>query len=367
MLACTRESPETSSRWSASTTKSERLDFVDELGMVSTKMRERRGSFRYRRGVYLPEMQMWLDPQRWARLAVVSHAHADHAGRHAAVIASPATLALMRVRGVHPLDARPLEFGAVYDLPGGRIELFPAGHVLGSAQVRVTGDSGTLVYTGDFKLRSSLSCEAAEVRPADVLIMETTFGLPRYRFPPEEEVRADIVRFCRETLAGGAVPVLLGYSLGKAQEILAILAGTGFELIVHKSIARVCRIYQGFGRSLPPHDNMAGQNLAGKVLILPPSASRSSLISRLSNIRTAMVTGWGLDPSARYRFGCDAVFPLSDHADYDDLLRYVERVNPRIVYTLHGSAEAFAQDLRARGVEAWSLISNNQLELPFDR
>ncbi len=322
--------------------------------------------FQYRRGIFLPELDLWLDPGRRTPFAFVSHAHADHARRHDRVLATPATLDLMRVRRLVRDDATALRFGEEYELEGGRIELFPAGHVLGSAQIRVVTDSGSLVYTGDFKLRPGRSCEAPEVRRADVLIMETTFGIPRYRFPPAEEVVKEMTAFCRETLDAGALPVLMGYSLGKAQEILAALDGSGLPVSVHPSIERITRVYQEHGRGFPEWESMDPDSLEGKVLLIPPSARMPRLPANKA-VRTGVVTGWGLDASARYRYRCDAVFPMSDHAGHDDLLRYVEQVRPRVVYTLHGYAEAFAQDLRSRGVEAWSLISPNQLEMPFAR
>ncbi len=321
--------------------------------------------FEYRQGIFLPELDLWLDPGRRSPLAYVSHAHADHACRHQRVIATPATLDLMRARGLKQRQETSLPFSVETSLPGGRIELFPAGHVLGSAQIRVTTDSGRLVYTGDFKLRPGLSCEAPVIRSADVLIMETTYGLPRYRFPPAEEVVENMVAFCREALSNGAVPVLLAYSLGKAQEVLAALKGTGFPVVVHEAIARVVEVYREYGFDFPDFSTFAEPTLEGKVLIIPPTANPPKALQSVKEIRRAAVTGWGLDPSARFRFKCDTVFPLSDHADYDDLIRYVEQVSPRIVYTLHGHAEEFARDLRARGQEAWSLISNNQLELPL--
>lgn len=319
----------------------------------------------YKRGLHLPELGLWLDPSHKVRQAFVSHAHADHARAHQTVIATPQTLALMQARNLKAKNTLALPYGQALDLKGGRIELFPAGHVLGSAQIRVETESASLIYTGDFKTRSGLSCETAETRSADVLVMETTFGLPRYRFPQAEAVHADILAFCRDALATDCVPILMGYSLGKAQEILAVLRGQSFNIAVHESIARICDVYRFYGIEFPPFGRLRDQDLEGCVVVVPPNAERKHLLSRVERPRTAVVTGWGLDSSARFRYGCDAVFPLSDHADYDELFRFVEAVNPKRVYTLHGSAEAFAQDLRAKGIEAWSLISNNQLELDF--
>jgi DNA ligase-1 len=193
--------------------------------------------------------------------------------------------------------------------------------------------------------------------------METTFGLPRYRFPPTEQVVDQIVSFCRETIDAGKVPVLLGYSLGKAQEILCSLDGAGLTPMLHGSVYQVTRIYEQFGQSFCKYVRYNPNDLAGKVLICPPSANRSHMLERIPRKRVAMITGWAVDANAVYRYQVDAAFPLSDHADYGDLIRYVELVQPRRVLTVHGFAAAFARDLRARGVEAWALSEENQMEL----
>jgi DNA ligase-1 len=243
--------------------------------------------------------------------------------------------------------------------------LIPAGHIFGSAQCLVFFENETLLYSGDFKLRPGKSAEEAQWHHADSLVMETTFGLPRYCFPPTKTVVDQIVAFCGETIDAGEVPVLLGYSLGKAQEILCSLDGAGITPMLHGSIHQITRIYEQLGQSFCKYVRYNGNDVAGKVLICPPSANRSRMLERIPRKRVALISGWAMDPDAVYRYQVDAAFPLSDHADYDDLLRYVELVQPRRVYTLHGFAAAFASDLRARGVEAWALSQENQMELHF--
>ena len=243
------------------------------------------------------------------------------------------------------------------------LTLFPAGHIFGSAQFHLESDAGSLLYTGDFKLRPGRSAEPASWRQADTLIMETTFGLPRYRFPATEEVVAQIVAFCRDALEENAVPVLLGYSLGKAQEILCSLIGAGLQPMLHGSVFRMTRIYEQFGQPCGEYERYDPAKVDGKVLICPPSANRSRMLEKIPRKRVAMISGWAVDPNARYRYQVDAAFPLSDHADYADLVRYVELVQPQRVLTLHGFAAEFARDLRERGMEAWALSQENQLEL----
>src|SRR6266542_6942359 len=194
--------------------------------------------------------------------------------------------------------------------------------------------------------------------------METTFGLPRYRFPPAEEVIGQIIAFCRETIDDAGVPVLLGYSLGKAQEILCSLDGAALTPMLHGSVYQMTRIYEQFGQSFCKYLRYNPNDVAGKVLICPPSANHSHMLAKIARKRVAMISGWAVDPNAIYRYQVDAVFPLSDHADYDDLIRYVDLVRPKRVLTLHGFAAEFARDLREKiGVEACALSEENQMEL----
>src|SRR5437762_13049999 len=141
--------------------------------------------------------------------------------------------------------------------------LLPAGHIFGSAQCFLFAGEETLLYTGDFKLRPGRSAEPAEWRHAGTLIMETTFGLPRYRFPPTEEIIEQIVAFCRDALESGAVPVLLGYSLGKAQEILCALSGAGLKPMLHGTVHRLTRIYEQFGQSFRDYARYNSKHVRG--------------------------------------------------------------------------------------------------------
>jgi DNA ligase-1 len=230
--------------------------------------------------------------------------------------------------------------------------------------LRIDGES--LLYTGDFKLRPGRSAEPAEWCQAETLIMETTYGLPQYRFPPTDDVVRQIVEFCHETLDQQAVPVLLGYSLGKAQEILCSLTGAGLKPMLHGSVYAMTRIYEQGGQSFCEYERYSPNEVAGKVLICPPSANGSRMLERIPKKRVAMISGWAVDPNAVYRYQVDATFPLSDHADYTDLIRYVDLVRPVRVLTLHGFAAEFARDLRSQGVEAWALNKHNQLELRLE-
>ena len=318
---------------------------------------------RFARGVYLPDQDLWLDPAESQRTAFISHAHSDHLGNHAEVILSRATSRLMAARLTGARIEHVLEFSQLLTFRGATLWLLPAGHIYGSAQLYLESGQGSLLYTGDFKLRTGQSAEPIEWRSAETLIIETTYGLPQYQFPPTADVVANLVDFCSEAIADQAVPVLFGYSLGKAQEILAALNGSGLRILLHPSVYRLTLLYDEMLHRLPPFAALHEQSLDGAVLICPPGANRTRLVQKIKNRRTAVLTGWALEPGAVHRYQCDAAFPLSDHADYPDLIRYVELVAPRRVLTLHGFAREFAEDLRRRGIEAWTLGDDNQLEL----
>lgn len=318
---------------------------------------------RYERGVFLPQQNLWLDPWEAKDFAFVSHAHSDHIAPHREIILSERTSRLMRARLPGQRKEIVLPFAQERNVHGMQVTLFPAGHIFGSAQFFLRTDGHSLLYTGDFKLRRGQSAEPTEWTTADTLIMETTYGLPRYRLPPTDEVIAQIVAFCRDAIDNKEVPVLLGYSLGKAQEILCALAGAELTPMLHGAVYEMTRIYEQYGQKFCEYVRYRPNDVTGKVLICPPSANRSRMLEKIPRKRVAMISGWAVEPNAIYRYQVDAAFPLSDHADYDDLLRYVDLVKPKRVLTLHGFAAQFASDLRRRGMEAWALTEENQMEL----
>jgi Cft2 family RNA processing exonuclease len=317
----------------------------------------------YQSGIWLPQIGWWLDaPTRKAR-SFVSHAHSDHIARHQEILCTPATARFLHVRLPGRRVVTELPFGRPHVLEFGvTATLHAAGHILGSSQILLESpEHGTLLYTGDFKLRPGLAAETCATPHADTLIMETTFALPRYAFPPETEVAAQLVNFCRQSLAEGATPALLCYSLGKSQEVLRALISAGLPVMLHAETLRLTRIYESLGVEFPPHREFNARDIAGHVVICPPHSR--GLLNRILGVRTAVITGWALDPGAIYRYRCHAAFPLSDHADYPGLLEFVARVRPKRVFTLHGFAREFASDLRARGIDAFALGYPNQLDL----
>ena len=319
----------------------------------------------FRAGVWLPQIEWWLDAHFPVARSFVSHAHSDHIAPHNEILCSAGTARLMQARMPGQRVEHVLPFGQGEQLTADcGITLHPAGHIYGSAQSLLTHEThGSLLYTGDFKLRPGRSAEKCATPRADVLIMETTFGRPHYVFPPTEAVLRDIAAFCHSCVDDGETAVLYGYSLGKSQELLSGLAEAKLPVMLHPQTLRLTKIYEELGLTFPPYRDFNAAEAAGHVVICPPQVNNSSFLKKIPRKRCAMITGWAMDPGAIYRYQCDAAFPLSDHADFPDLLRFVEAVQPKRVLTLHGFAQEFALTLRERGIEAWAIGEDNQLEL----
>jgi DNA ligase-1 len=322
-------------------------------------------------GVYLPRLALWLDshePQPNGTV-FISHAHSDHTGIHKEIIVSQPTSKLMRARVSGEWMEHVLPFHKPWHFAGGEvpceITLLPAGHIFGSAMSWIKAGNETLLYTGDFKLRPGLSAEKCEPRQADVLIMETTYGRPHYQFPPTESVINGVIRFCREALDNEETPVLLGYSLGKSQELLCGLGEAGLPIMLHGTVHKLTKIYEQFGQCFPAYEKYEADSARGKVLLCPPSVAGSAMMRNLGRTRLAVLTGWAVDPNCRFRYQAHAAFPLSDHADYPDLVEFVKQVEPKKVFTLHGFAAEFAQTLRDLGYDAQPLSQEDQLALPM--
>lgn len=309
-------------------------------------------------GIYLPELDLWVDARRRQPVSVVSHAHADHWARHDRLIGTAATLALIKLRWPSA-SGLALAYGQPLDGDGYRLTLFPAGHCLGSAQVLIeverTGER--ILYTGDFKLRLNCTAESAPIISCDTLIMDATYGHPRYRFPPSEEVIAQLCEAIDSCLSQDVIPVVLAYAVGKAQEVLKILLGRGYRVITHRQVYRGARVYEALGVQFGLGYECYGESdLGGGVLIFPTSASgdERALLLAGRRVRTVRLTGWAIDAWRSSWWGDGLAFPFSDHADFGDLLTYAKESAASRIFTVGGYPQA-ARELRGRGFDAWHL------------
>jgi Cft2 family RNA processing exonuclease len=312
----------------------------------------------YQEGLYLPDLDLWLDADGPRARCVISHAHADHIAEHQAIVATPATARIFQHRRVAN-EIITQQYGERRDYGRYALTFYPAGHCLGSAQVLVEADGERLVYTGDIKLRANVAAEDAVIVPCDTLVMESTFGEPLYRFPPDVVTFERLYAAVDRALSDERVPVVLAYALGKGQEALELLLRRGYRVTLHGSVWNVAEIYRELGVEFSgPYERYERTRLGGRVLVAPPGCRRQPMVLNIARRYTIMLTGWALNKSAPYMYkGVDLLLPLSDHADYDDLVRLARESGAQRVITMHGPAK-FAAHLRELGFDAEHLAEH---------
>jgi Cft2 family RNA processing exonuclease len=306
----------------------------------------------YRDGLYLPELDLWLDADAPRERCVISHGHSDHIAEHRSIIATPETARIFRHRrGEAQMET--LKYGERRDYGRFALTFFPAGHCLGSAQVLVEADNERLVYTGDIKLRPNVAAEDAVIVPCDTLVMESTFGDPLYRFPPDVATFARLYAAVDRAFSDDRVPVVLAYALGKGQEALEILLQRDYRVTLHGSVWNVSEIYRELGVEFSgAYEKYDRAHLRGRVLIAPPGCRKQAMITNIERRYVIMLTGWALHKSAPYMYrGVDLVLPLSDHADFDELVHLARASQAERIITMHG-APKFAAHLRELGLNA---------------
>ena len=246
-------------------------------------------------GFYLPDIDLWLDSTEDSGNNWISHGHSDHArGIHGRVFASPETAAVYQIRvpGATVPEPPPAEFN------GARLTAYPASHIVGASQLLVEYQGERLVYTGDIKLRAPICGARTEIIPCHRLIIESTFGLPIYRFLNQDQARLRIVDTAREALDEGLSPVFIGYSLGRGQEIAHVLCQAGIPTMIHGAIARFVPLYEAAGYAFPDWRPYAAGTTHGHALVVTPDF-RNILEASGKTIRIIYVSGWAaLDPAA---------------------------------------------------------------------
>ncbi len=307
--------------------------------------------------------QLMLDGK--GDLSFISHAHSDHSLgiKHSRrIIASEETIDLIHARNYGDSVLARLKLAKDTSF---KYELLDAGHVLGSKQIHLE-NGFSFTYTGDFKTRGSLTNKGAEVRQADVLLMECTYGLPFYQFPPVEQVYADVSTWVSEQLKAGSSIIFGGYALGKAQEIIKLLNDyCQITPVVTSEIFRISQIYRKYGINLQMLNETSEE--AREVLktqfvaVVPHHNANRGFAQALGefyacDVKSAVATGWAQNE----RFSADKAFCLSDHCDFRDSLEFVRQVSPRRVITTHGFEKEFARELKKRGFNAEPLSALSQ-------
>jgi putative mRNA 3-end processing factor len=317
-------------------------------------------------GLYLPDAALHLDARTAPGVVFVSHAHSDHCSFATRILCTAETAALHQARR-GPREALVLPFGAPTTIADAEVTLVPAGHALGSAMLVAESARGRVAYTGDYKLRPNPFSPPVEIPRVDAIVMECTFGEARYRFPPDSVLLAQLFAFVEAAFAEDAVPVVLAYALGKGQEALWHLLGAGFDVAVHGAIANMCDLhvalghpFQGPGRwGRYRRADFVGASASGRqVLLTTPNTRKAPMVQKLSRKRVCHLTGWALHPGAWNIYkDCDLVLPLSDHADFDELVRTATESGAQKVYTVHGTPK-FAEHLRTLGIDAEHLAEH---------
>ncbi|QEG34001.1 MBL fold metallo-hydrolase [Bythopirellula goksoeyrii] len=318
--------------------------------------------FHWNNGVFLTKAGLALDVTRRQKVGFISHAHADHMARHELAICTPDTARLYQ----HRLGAqrRTMEIRYREAMQFGPLELtpYPAGHCLGSAMLLADDGKKRLLFTGDFKLGPSATSAEAELPEADILVMECTFGKPRYQLPPREEVVSELISLVRETLAAGQTPVIHAYALGKAQEVTRLLTLAGIKVQQHPMTYAVSLVYQQCGVDLGDVTEYKGKLRDDHAVVTLPRGMKNFRIAGIKHPVSIAVTGWAADPGAKYRYRVDHALPLSDHADFGQLLETARRVGAGEIYCTHGSAE-FVGHLRAAGFHALPVTGSYQMRM----
>jgi putative mRNA 3-end processing factor len=307
-------------------------------------------------GLYCPAGDFFIDPWRPVARAVITHAHADHArGGHGDYLAADDARHVLRAR-LGDIRLQTVGYGAPLTIGDARVSLHPAGHVLGSAQVRIATRDGVWVVSGDYKVEAEPTCAPFEPVRCDTFITESTFGLPVYRWRPQAEVMAGIDLWWAANAAAGRASVLFCYAFGKAQRIAAAVDAAIGPIVVHGAVAPLNDAYVASGVRLPPMQRVsevADKAQFTRALVLaPPSAAGTPWIKRFGEYSDAFASGWMQLRGARRRRALDRGFVLSDHADWPGLQQAIAASGAARVIVTHGYVPVMVRWLREQGVQA---------------
>ncbi len=310
-------------------------------------------------GLYCAAGDFFVDPWRPVARALITHAHGDHAryGSAAYLCAAPGA-GVLRLRMGPEAAIESLPYGATTTINGVGVSFHPAGHILGSAQIRLELGGEVWVVSGDYKTDPDPTCEPFESVPCETFITEATFGLPIYRWPPQAEVFANVNAWWRANQAAGRASILYAYALGKAQRVLAGVDPAIGPIFAHGAVHRLNNAYRAAGVPLPDWTYVAEAEKADwsrALIIAPTSAQGTPWLRRFGDQSAAFASGWMRVRGQRRRRAVDRGFVLSDHADWPGLLGAIEATGARRVLVTHGYSAVLARHLREQGIEAYEL------------
>ena len=309
-------------------------------------------------GLYCPDGDFHIDPWGQVRRALITHAHGDHArAGSAAYLCTAETAALLARRFGPDAPMQPIRYGERLRLGDVTVSFHPAGHILGSAQIRIEGSQGVWLIAGDYKRAPDPTCEPFEVVRCDTFITESTFGLPIYRWDPAPSVIADLLSWWDGNRDHALTSIVFCYTIGKAQRLLAELARlTDRSVLVHGMMVPAIELYRSRGIAMLPTqtliDRPRGTSLAGELVLAPLSARGTPWMRRLGDLSDAFASGLMRVRGVRRQRAYDRGFVLSDHADWPALLDTISQTGASRVIATHGHAEPLARFLKEQGLDA---------------
>jgi len=307
-------------------------------------------------GIYCSQGDFYIDPWKPVGKAVITHAHSDHArSGSSSYLCHRLTLPLLQLR-LGENNYQPVEWGEAVFMNGVRISLHPAGHIIGSSQVRVEYRGETWVVSGDYKLENDGISGKIEILKCDVFITESTFGLPIYDWKSQQEIFFDIQNWILKNKENAQNSVLIAYSLGKAQRLLPCIASITTDIYVHGAVWNIHERLTASGIKLPDVKRVTSElskgDLKGAVIIAPPGAEGSPWMKRFTPYALGICSGWMQVRGNQRRRNADAGFALSDHADWKGLLQVIRETGAGKIFTTHGFQSAFSRYLNENGWEA---------------
>lgn len=308
------------------------------------------------KGLYCPAGQFYIDPWQPVDKAIITHAHSDHArwgSKH--YLCHPASLPILKLR-LGDVAADTIAWNETVDINGVKISLHPAGHIIGSSQVRVEYKDEVWVVSGDYKTEDDGISGVFEPVKCKVFISESTFGLPIYDWKPQEEIFNNIRQWIAGNRSAGKTSVLIAYSLGKAQRVLQCIKEMGIKIFVHGAIWNTHQALVDAGYELPAVERVTPEtpkeNFKGNIVIAPPSADGTPWMKRFTPYSVGVCSGWMQVRGNLRRRNADAGFALSDHADWKGLLQAVKATQAEKVFVTHGFQSTFSRYLNETGIEA---------------
>ena len=308
------------------------------------------------KGLYCPQGQFYIDPWKPVERAVITHAHSDHARWGSKYyLCHHFTKPILQLR-LGDNNYESVEWNETVLMNGVKISLHPAGHIIGSSQIRVEYNGEVWVVSGDYKTENDGISGGFEPVPCHTFITESTFGLPIYKWKQQPEIFSDIKNWVKENNATGKTSVLIAYSLGKAQRLLAPLAETGLPIFLHGAVHNVHETLVKCGFNLPGVQRVVPsttkEETKGNIVIAPSGADGSPWIKKFSPYSVGVCSGWMQVRGNKRRRNADAGFALSDHADWEGLLKAVKATGAQKVFATHGFQASFSRYLNEQGIEA---------------